>query len=104
MPVTAGVQANTCSGDMPLAPHVPVSVLAPVVVPPNIPPSGGTIVGALQGPPLWSVLVVVVLVDVAGRLVAVAGDDGVVIEVIVVDGVELLVGVVGGVIGTARQL
>ena len=78
-PDRLGVQANTFSGAEPLAPaHVPDSVLAPVVVPVNVPPAAGTTIGLAHAPGGRVVVVVgrvvvevTMMVEVVGRLVEV---------------------------------
>ena len=69
-PETAGVHLNTLSGEVPVLPHVPASVLEPLVTPLKVPPWDGMIVGLLQAPPAGSVVVVVVAVQVGVALLA----------------------------------
>src|SRR2546427_6965370 len=64
-PETAGVHWNTLSGEVPVLPHVPASVLEPLVTPRKAPPWDGMIVGLLQAPPAGSVVVVVHAVPAA---------------------------------------
>jgi len=62
-PETAGVHRNTFSGEVPVLPHMPASVLVPLFTPLKVPPWDGMIVGLLQAPPAGSVVVVVVAVQ-----------------------------------------
>jgi hypothetical protein len=68
VPDREGVHWKTFSGDVPLFAQVPASVLAPAVVPVNVPPADGTTVGFVQAP---------------GRRVVLVVDDTVVVEVVV---------------------
>src|SRR5438034_11612194 len=116
-PETDGVHWKTSSGEVPELPQLPVCELAPLVVPPKVPPWAGITVGLLQAPDPASVVVVVevvvgglavvVVVVVGGRVVVV------VVVVVVVGGVVVVVvaGVGGGlvvgvvpVVGVARLL
>src|SRR5438552_17272277 len=83
---------KTRSGAASLGPHAPASMLVPVVVPSNVPPSGGIGVASGQPPPPWIVVVVevvVVMVDVVvvevEVLVVVVDVTVVVIVVVVVE-------------------
>src|SRR6184192_4127390 len=78
VPETAGVHWKTSSGELPELPQLPACELAPLVVPPKVPPWAGITVGLLQAPDPASVVVVVEVV--VGGLV-------VVVVVLVVGGV-----------------
>src|SRR5437763_11146899 len=78
VPETAGVHWKTRSGEVPELPQLPACELAPLVVPPKVPPWAGIAVGLLQAPDPASVVVVVEVV--VGGLV-------VVVVVLVVGGV-----------------
>src|SRR5438105_12590168 len=100
VPETAGVHWKTRSGELPELPQLPACELAPLVVPPKVPPWAGITVGLLQAPDPASVVVVVEVV--VGRLVVVVvGGLVVVVVEIVVGGlvVVVVVLVVGGVAG-----
>jgi hypothetical protein len=100
VPDVAGVHWYTRSGEAPVTAQVPANALVPLVVPVNVPPSGGTGIG-LQGPGEavatgWDVTVgtgVEVRVVVGGSGVTVA--DGVArgVAVRVADAVATAVGV-----------
>src|SRR5205823_13117423 len=93
VPETAGVHWKTRSGEVPELPQLPACELAPLVVPPKVPPWAGITVGLLQAPDPASV-VVVVEVGVGGLVVAV---------VVVVGGRVVVGGAVGvGVLGGLR--
>src|SRR2546427_10730023 len=62
-PETAGVHWNTFSGEGPVLPHVPASVLEPLLTPLKVPPWDGMTVGALQAPPEVAQAGVVVLTE-----------------------------------------
>jgi hypothetical protein len=49
-PDTLGVQRYTFSGAFPVSAHVPASVLAPLVVPANVPPVAGMSVALTHAP------------------------------------------------------
>src|SRR5438876_2866099 len=83
MPETAGVHWKTCSGEAPEFPHVPASVLVPLVAPLNLPISAGITVAPSHAEP-GTVVVVVVLAGVV--VVVLAG-----VVTVVVDGVEVVV-------------
>src|SRR5205809_4866738 len=113
VPETAGVHWKTSSGEVPELPQLPVSCLAPLVVPPKVPPWAGITVGLLQAPDPASVvvvvevvvggLVVVVVVVVGGRVVVVAvvvvGGSVVVVVEVVVGGLVVVVVLVACVAG-----
>src|SRR5207237_688652 len=69
-PETAGVHWKTRSGEVPELPQLPACELAPLVVPPKVPPWAGITVGLLQAPDPASVVVVVEVV-VGGLVVVV---------------------------------
>src|SRR5438034_11227472 len=98
-PETDGVHWKTSSGEVPELPQLPVCELAPLVVPPKVPPWAGITVGLLQAPDPASVVVVVEVV-VGGLVVVVVvvvGGRVVVVVVVVVGGlVVVAVEVVGG--------
>ncbi len=50
VPDAAGVHWKTRSGALPLSAHVPASVLAPLVVPLNVPPAAGITVAFAHAP------------------------------------------------------
>src|SRR5213076_3411994 len=86
VPETAGVHWKTRSGEVPELPQLPACELAPLVVPPKVPPWAGITVGLLQAPDPASVVVVVEVV--VGRfVVVVVGGLVVVVVVLVVGGV-----------------
>src|SRR5437762_13150487 len=70
VPETAGVHWKTSSGELPELPQLPACELAPLVVPPTVPPWAGVTVGLLQAPDPASVVVVVEVV-VGGLVVVV---------------------------------
>ena len=79
VPETAGVHWKTRSGEVPELPQLPACELAPLVVPPNVPPCAGMTVGLLQPPRRVVVVVVggfrvVVVVEVVLVLVVVVED------------------------------
>src|SRR5438045_9681566 len=84
VPETAGVHWKTSSGELPELPQLPACELAPLVVPPKVPPWAGITVGLLQAPDPASVVGVVEVV--VGRFV-VEGHGG-----FGGDGVQVLVG------------
>src|SRR5947207_15919613 len=96
VPETAGVHWKTRSGEVPELPQLPACELAPLVVPPKVPPWAGITVGLLQAPDPASVVVVVVVVGglVVVVVVVVGGRVVVVVVVVVVVGGGLVVVVV----------
>src|SRR5436190_21762136 len=86
VPETAGVHWKTRSGEVPELPQLPACELAPLVVPPKVPPWAGITVGLLQAPDPASVVVVVEVVvgGLAVVVVVVVGGRGVVVVVVVV--------------------
>src|SRR5213593_1857913 len=87
VPETEGVHWKTSSGEVPELPQLPVSCLAPLVVPLKVPPWAGSTVRLPQAPA--SVVVVELVVSVVTV-------DVVVARVIVVVMVVVVVGVVAG--------
>src|SRR5439155_1998332 len=92
VPETAGVHWKTRSGEVPELPQLPACELAPLVVPPKVPPWAGITVGLLQAPDPASVVVVVGLAVVVVAVVVVGGF--VVVVVVVVGGRVVVVVVV----------
>src|SRR5438034_3539918 len=100
-PETDGVHWKTSSGEVPELPQLPVCELAPLVVPPKVPPWAGITVGLLPAPDPASVVVVVEVVvgGLAVVVVVVVGGRVVVVVVVVVVVGGLVVVVVEVVVG-----
>src|SRR5438128_2179934 len=91
VPDVVGVHWKTRSGARPEIPHVPASVLVPLVVAVKVPPPAGMTVALLHAEPgtvvLLAVLIVVEVVVVLVVVAVVAGRVVVVVVVVVVLGV-----------------
>src|SRR6266480_2373328 len=99
VPETDSVHWKTRSGEVPELPQLPACELAPLVVPPKVPPWAGITVGLLQAPDPASVVVVVEVVVGGLAVVVVVGGRVVVVVEVVVGGLVVVVVLVACVAG-----